>query len=201
MSRSDPTHGKHRMAALARALTELDVRVDVISDLDILKSDDVLENIVGILGISWNKIEPIVRTIRKSIEEHKPWSNTGEIKKAILGKLETIQTKGEFPKETQKEIEKIFRKASPWDAVKEAGEAAIPKGQATQQFQKLKALFKKKGLWIVPVGELEGFCKSVGGHGPGWVQQVIETRELSTDLDLKSAREFVHEIWTSRNPG
>ena len=194
-------NGKHRMAALAKALAELDVPVDVIADIDILKSDDILEGIVKTLVGSWVEIKPIVEGIRKSIEEHKPWLNAGEIKKGILGKLDTIQSEGEFPKEVQKEIEKIFRKASPWDAVKQSGEAAIPQGQATQQFQKLKALCKKVGLWIVPVGELEGFCKSVGGHGPGWVQQVIETRDLATDSDLQGAREFVREIWTSRSSG
>ena len=27
---------------------------------------------------------------------------------------------------------------------------------------------------MVPVGEMEGFCKSVDYHGPAWVQQVIQ---------------------------
>ena len=55
------------------------------------------------------------------------------------------------------------------------------------------------GLWIVPVGELEGFCKSVGGHGPRWVQQVIEERDLANDPELQRAREFVSEIWNSKD--
>ena len=108
---------------------------------------------------------------------------------------------GEFPREKRSEIESIFRKATPWDAVKEAGEAAIPAGQATQQFEVLKEHCKQVGLWIVPVGELEGFCKSIGGHGPRWVQQVLEGRDLSTDSDLQRARDFVREIWNSRSSG
>ena len=194
-------NGKDRMAALANALMELDVPVDVIADLDILQSDDVLKTLVGTLGISWTELEHSVRTIRNSIEERKPRLTSGEIKKEILKKLATIETEGEFPKDVQKEIQKMFRKASPWYEVKGAGEAAFPQGQATESFLSLKEIVKKNGLWFVPVGELEGFCKSVGGHGPKWVQQVIETRNLSTDSDLKNAREFVSELWTSRNPG
>ena len=57
------------------------------------------------------------------------------------------------------------------------------------------------GLWIVPVGELEGFCKSVGGHGPRWVQQVIEERDLANDPELGRARAFVREVWQSRYAG
>ena len=65
----------------------------------------------------------------------------------------------------------------------------------------LQALCKQMGLWIVPVGELEGFCKPVGAKGPRWVQQVIEERELATDPDLERARKFVREIWRSKQAG
>ena len=54
------------------------------------------------------------------------------------------------------------------------------------------------GLWIVPVGEMEGFCRSVGGHGPGWVQELLNKRDLANDLELLGAREFVSEIWLSK---
>ena len=45
-----------------------------------------------------------------------------------------------------------------------------------------KKLCKQIGLWIVPVGELEGFCKSVGNHGPRWVQEVIERAGISRPI-------------------
>ena len=43
--------------------------------------------------------------------------------------------------------------------------------------------------------------RSVGGHGPRWVQQVIEERDLATDPDLERARKFVREIWQSKQVG
>ena len=193
-------NGKDRMATLARALKELDVQVDVIADLDILKSADVLKNIFETLGGEWVAIESMVRTVRCPIEQ-KPWSNARKIKENILEKLDTVPSEGAFPREKRSEIEAIFREATPWDAVKKAGETAIPAGQATQQFEVLKERCKQVGLWIVPVGELEGFCKSVGGHGPGWVQQVLEERDLSTDSNLQRARDFVREMWNSRSSG
>ena len=193
-------NGKDRMATLARALKELDVQVDVIADIDILKSTDVLKNTFETLGGEWTAIESMVRIVRCPIEQ-KPWSNARKIKEDILEKLDTVPSEGAFPREKRSEIEAIFRKATPWDAVKEAGETAIPSGQATQQFGSLKEYCKQVGLWIVPVGELEGFCKSIGGHGPRWVQQVLEGRDLSTDSDLQRARDFVREIWNSRSSG
>ena len=194
-------NGKHRMAKLAKALKELDVPVDVIADIDILKSDHVLEDIIKSLGGTWGEIQPIALMIRNAIEERKPPSSAGEIKKEISEILKTLPSGGEFLKETHSRIKEVFRKASPWDAVKGSGEAAIPQGTATQQFNNLQNYCNRVGLWIVPVGELEGFCRSIGGHGPGWVQEVIANCDLSTGSNLQSAREFVRKVWNSRIPG
>ena len=192
-------NGKDRMSKLAKAMTDLDVPVDVIADIDILNSEDKFQEIIETLGGNWDKMQSMAQTVCNDIEQHKPWLTAGEIKKGIQEELDDLEPTGEFPRQKQKAIEKIFRKASPWDAIKESGEAAIPQGQATQRFQELKTLCKKIGLWIVPVGELEGFCKSIGGHGPRWVQEVIETRNLLKDSELQIARDFVREIWGSRS--
>ena len=189
--------GKDRMAKLAKALIELGVAVDIIADIDILREG--IKGIVKTLGGDWKTVQPIVKKIKDAIENHKPWLNAEEIRTAILEKLGTEPLKGEFSKEKRSGIEAIFKKVSPWDTVKEAGESAIPAGEGTRQFQELQHLCKQIGLWIVPVGELEGFCKSVGGHGPKWVQQVIEQYDLASDSDLQKARDFVREIWISRN--
>ena len=189
--------GKDRMAKLAKALIELGVAVDIIADIDILREG--IKGIVKTFGGDWKTVQPIVKKIKDAIENHKPWLDAEEIRKAILEKLGGEPLQGEFPKEKRSGIEAIFKKASPWDAVKEAGESAIPAGEGTRQFQELQHLCKQIGLWIVPVGELEGFCKSVGGHGPKWVQQVIEQYDLASDSDLQKARDFVREIWISRN--
>ena len=189
--------GKDRMAKLAKALIELGVAVDIIADIDILREG--IKGIVKTLGGDWKTVQPIVKKIKDAIENHKPSLNAEEIRTAILEKLGTEPLKGEFPKEKRSGIEAIFKKVSPWDTVKEAGESAIPAGEGTRQFQELQHLCKQIGLWIVPVGELEGFCKSVGGHGPKWVQQVIEQYDLASDSDLQKARDFVREIWISRN--
>ena len=47
------------------------------------------------------------------------------------------------------------------------------------------------------MGELEGFCKSVGGHGPAWVHNVMEEGNLKT-WELEAARKFMHEVWMGR---
>ena len=140
-----------------------------------------------------------MKPVRDAIIQHKPWLNSAEVTNAVIAIVEKAPTTGEFPKSLRKDIESIFRKASPWDAVKEAGEAAIPGGQPSVHYRELKKLCSAIGLWIVPKGEMEGFCKEIGGHGPRWVQQVIETYDLATASELESARSFVKEIWQARS--
>ena len=192
-------NGKGRIAALAKTLVALGVPVDVVADIDILRDTTALKSIIESLGEDSTVILPLAKAVKDAIEQHKPWLNAGEIKKGILETLEETPTSGEFPQKQRSGIEALFRKASPWDAVKIAGESAVPSGDPTKQFQKLLGLCKEIGLWIVPVGELEGFCKSVGGHGPRWVQQVIEERNLANDPELERARAFVSEIWKSKD--
>ena len=190
--------GKHRMAVQARALAALGVHVDVIADMDVLQEEAGLQRIFEALGGDWSRVQAKVRSVRTAIETHKPWLNAEEVSNGIRTVLEGVGQAGEFPRSAQQDITAFFRKVSPWDVVKDTGEAAIPSGQATTEYGELREAFQHKGLWIVPVGELEGFCKNVGGHGPRWVQEVIGKYDLVNSDELRIAREFVGKVWQAR---
>jgi hypothetical protein len=187
--------GKHRMAGLTKALRAFDVSVDIIADIDVLRESESFKQIVVALGGDWESINAHATPLRSAIEQHKPWLNSAEVKKGVSEVVATAPEAGEFPRKLRGEIDAIFRKASPWDAVKDAGEAAIPSGQPTLHYNELRRLCQAVGLWVVPVGELEGFCKSIGGHGPRWVQQVVENKNLAEDSELAPARDFVRDLW------
>lgn len=59
--------------------------------------------------------------------------------------------------------------------------------------ERLLSKLRASGLHVVEVGELEGHVRTEGGHGPKWVNAVLE-RELATDPELESARQFVIEL-------
>jgi hypothetical protein len=187
--------GKHRMAALAEALRALDVDVDVIADFDLLNDEFVLARLVKALGGNWDEVRAKAHPLRVAIEQHKPWLNASEVAKGIREILDNAPAEGEFPRNLRGGIDAIFRKASPWDAIKAAGRAAVPAGQPSNHYEQLQAFCNGFGLWIVPVGELEGFCKLEGGHGPAWVQHVMENHNLATDPQLAEARAFIRQVW------
>ena len=191
-------NGKHRIAIQVSALMELGVQVDVIVDMDILQDENDLKKLLETLGGNWEEAQTRVASVRTAIDQHKPWLTAGEVAKGIQKVLAHVPQEGEFPRLSRQKIDALFRKASPWDAIKDAGVDAIPKGQASSDFDSLKASLEAQGLWIVPVGELEGFCRKVGGHGPKWVQKVIETYHLANCDELKEARDFVRKVWSAR---
>ena len=191
-------NGKHRMAALAQSLRALDIPLDVITDMDILRNQSDLQKLVELLGGDWQKAEPLVKSIRNSIEQGKPNLDSREVRETIGKILEEAPPSGEFPRNLRRRIEETFPKASRWEFVKTTGQAAIPPGSTTRQFQELQQLCSQIGLWIVHVGQLEGFCRSFPEHGPRWVQNVLDQRDLAEDPELKEAREFMRKIWDSK---
>ena len=65
------------------------------------------------------------RNFKTTIEELKRWLTGIEIKKGIENTLEKVPETGPFPSDFQSKITEQFRKASPWDAIKQAGTHAI----------------------------------------------------------------------------
>ena len=189
------------MAALAQSLRALDVPVDVIADIDILRNQADLRKLIETLGGDWHQAETLTKSINSAIEQSQLNLDSLGVKNEIEDILKEAPLAGEFPIDLRKRIEATFPKASRWERIKDAGQAALPPGDTTQRFQQIQQLCNKIGLWIVPVGQLEGFCKSIGDRGPRWVQHVIDQKNLANDPDLWQARGFVKQIWTSKvNP-
>ena len=193
------SNGKHRMASLAKTLVSLDVPVQVVADLDVLNDTAVLRRIVEALGGKWSDFEPHAKAVKQAVEEQRPSLTVMQMKNAIQEAISQVGDIGGSLDELRRNINAQFGKASPWDAIKSAGVQALPPGEPTRHFQELQIHCEKVGLWIVPVGEVEGFCKRFGGHGPSWVQAVIEHLDLASDPELEGARQFVREMWGKCN--
>jgi predicted ATPase len=184
--------GKARMPVVVDSLRNLDVPVLVIADFDVLNSEMPLRKIVEALGASWNSVESNWRLVKKAIEDKKPELSSAEVTHEIRIVLDAIQESA-FPSSAKKKIQSILRRSSPWSTAKSVGKAYIPSGDPTVAYNAMREELGRVGLFIVPVGELEGFDRSNGGHGPKWVNAVLE-RDLSFDPELEIARSFVREI-------
>ena len=192
--------GKHRMAKITDTLRSLDVPVSVITDIDILNDETTFRDLFEKLGGNWDDAESHWKAVSNHVVSKRPPRNAEEVASLIAKELEGIAGSAEFPKEREQAIKRIFKHASPWSAMKSSGRSALSPGEPTKQYDTLCEKCSDHRLWIVPVGELEGFCRSVGSHGPGFVEKILEERDLETDPELREAREFVERIWAKAKP-
>ncbi|MCS5694429.1 AAA family ATPase [Cyanobium sp. FGCU-6] len=184
--------GKHRINMAVRALRCLDVPVSVVADFDVLNESEPLKTIFEELGGNWEEIRADWELVKNAIDQKRPELEASEVRREVMGILDA-NSERIFPKEAVRNIQRILRKASAWAHAKEVGSSFVPSGDATQAFQRLKINLRSKGLFLVEVGELEGFVRSVGNHGPKWVSTVLE-RNLKNDPELDNARRFVREL-------
>jgi predicted ATPase len=187
--------GKARMPVVIRALRNLDVPVNVVSDFDLLNSESPISEICEAMGIGWTEQREDWALVKSSIDQKRPELDSVEVVREIQQLLATVQEKY-FPKDTKKDIETVLRKASPWAHAKTIGKNFVPSGDPTVACERLFRAFEEKGLFVVPVGELEGFCRSVGNHGPKWVSEVLEKKDIAEDPELDEAKTFVRKLVT-----
>ena len=192
--------GKHRMAKLADTLRSLDVPVSVIADIDILNDENTFRNLFKKLGGNWEEVKTPWKSVSDQVVNQHPKHNAEQVVTLIEEELEGVTGTTDFPKEKERAIKRIFKDASAWSAIKGSGRSALPPGEPTIQFDKIIEKCSDLRLWIVPVGELEGFCRRVGSKGPRFVEKVLEERDLEADSELQEAREFVGKIWEKAKP-
>lgn len=184
--------GKHRISTVVKALKKLNVTIKVIADFDLLNDSSPLKEIYQETGGKWHDIESDWKTVKDAIESKRPELETKELKDEIDDIFSSTPDKI-MPKGKISLIQKALKKASAWSHAKEVGKSFIPSGDATKAFERLQTKLKEKGIFIVEVGELESFVKSVGNHGPKWVNEVL-SKDLVNDPELADARKFIAEV-------
>jgi hypothetical protein len=187
--------GKARLPLVIRSLKEVDVPLAVVTDFDVLSEEYPLRAIVEASRGVWSEFSQDWRAVKRSVDGKKPELTTSDVKTEIDKILSAISDTA-FPLAARKQIEKLLRRTSPWSIAKSLGKAYVPNGQPSQACNRLLTALKAIGVFVVPVGELECFAKTVDLHGPSWVNGVLK-KNLRDDAELQEAREFVSEIVSS----
>ena len=182
--------GKHRMSKIVTALRSLDISVKLIPDIDVLNDQEVFKGIVQAFGIDFGTIQTDYNNIVSNLHSPKEKINRNSAKAAITQVLDRSSNPELSPREI-KDIREAISIISKWEAVKSAGVTAFPSGNATASFRSLDQILKNAGIYIVSVGELECFVKEVGGHGPEWVNNVLESYPNLDDDVYRNITQFV----------
>ena len=185
--------GKHRMAKISTSMRALNIDIRLISDIDVLNDETIFKNIVEAYGIDWASLQSDYNIIVSNLHSPKEKINRNDAKTTINRVLDGSEDR-ELSNREIKSIRAAISTISKWDSLKSSGISAIPPGNAAVAFGKLEQILRKNGIYIVPVGELEGFVKEVGGHGPDWVNKVLEKYpDLSAEV-YAQVKQFISEM-------
>ena len=181
--------GKARLALVIRALRKLEVPTAVVTDFDVLSEEHPLRDIVQAAGGDWDGVSKTWEQVKNAVNAKKPELSADGVKKEVTAILEKSEGSA-FPSVAAREIQAILRRSSPWATAKSVGAAYVPNGGPSQACERLLSTLRTWGIFVVPGGELESFCKTAGGHGPAWVNAVIG-KNLKNDPEFDVARKFV----------
>ncbi len=182
--------GKHRMAKIAAALCSLNISVKLIPDIDVLNDEKVIKGIAEAVGISWDAVSAYYNTVVSNLHSPKEHINREEAKTSI-DRILSASADANLSEAEIKSIRTVISTESKWKFLKFSGISAIPPGDATNAYKQLDRAFREKGIYIVSVGVLECFIKEVGGHGPGWANEVLEKYPDLNDAVYAGIKEFV----------
>lgn len=187
------TGGKQRISKIVNALRLLNVKVKVIVDIDILKNEKDFRELIEQFGINWdNDINSNYKILSNQINTKKNEIRRDSLKtllESITNIKDTYVTDNEI-----KTIKDYVRKTTKWDEIKKIGINAIPNGDAREAFNKIQELIESVGIFVVLEGELEGFIRDVGGHGPEWVTRVLENHPDFSEDVYDKVREFISKM-------
>lgn len=80
-----------------------------------------------------------------------------------------------------------------WAEIKKIGKTGFT-GSAPAAYDRVEAICKNAGLFVVPVGEMECFDKTVNKEKKDWVYHVLENYNLGSEVKLEEARKFVQAV-------
>ncbi|MGL5258511.1 MAG: ATP-dependent nuclease [Lachnospiraceae bacterium] len=165
--------GKQRMGKIVTALKSLNIPVWIIPDIDVLNNSSIFKNLIECADGNWNDFSSDLSILSANLTTNRSFIKRTSFKQQLLDIIDSSENINLANTEI-KDIKELLKTETKWSQLKEGGINSLPAGDGCKSFQSIDTNAKKLKIFIVPVGELECFIKEVGGHGPEWVNKVLE---------------------------
>jgi hypothetical protein len=166
--------GKARMATVIRALHALDVPVVAIADLDVLREEDRVRGIVEAIGRDWSAYQSDWRLVNGAVSSLSAAPAVVDAQEATEAAFEEAASLGpRLTREASEKIRTATKVEDGWAALKRSGTRAIPHGDPTAAIQRLLEALRGAGLFVVDVGEVEGWHADVPHKSSAWLDPVL----------------------------
>jgi len=189
--------GKERIVNVAESLLSLNKKVCAVVDVDILNNENKFKDLFAIMHGNFDEVKADFNLLKSAVANLGREMNADTIKQEITSILDTVAP-GEFPDEAVNKIKDVMKGSTGWKRMKESVAKALKdKNDAKEAFYRILDKCSEKGLFIVPVGEMEAFDPENHGHANKWLASFLEECEesLKNPQKLKEAKEFVKKIY------
>lgn len=186
--------GKQRMKQVAAALRSLSIDFRCVPDIDVLNDKQTLKDLYEACGGTWDDpMESNYNTFSSQLNGGKATVTKQELEAQINAFVQSVNSDS-LTRNDIDNLSKTIKLETKWSMLKKGGTGVIPSGQATTSFNALNERLKSVHIHLVYVGELERFIPEVGGHGPSWVNSVLEQYNNLDDAVYAKVNDFVG-IW------
>lgn len=168
--------GKDRMVRAFAALKAAAVPTAVIADIDLLSDKAKFRSIFETMGGDFASISSSFNVLEASILSKRIAPKRDAVQEAFDSHL-SGSGPSELTKSQVENLRAVLKFDSGWNLVKKSGADGISNGDPRAAFESISAACRAIGLFILGVGELEGFHRSVPGNKQAWLRQVLE-REM-----------------------
>jgi hypothetical protein len=184
-----PAGGKDRVHVAISALREVGVDCVAAVDFDVLRDEGSLRRLVEAAGGNWSELVGLRTVFAGQISQKR-------IGKPVLGLRKTLDEllpsdDKVLDRDTSKKVIELFSYKDGWEEAKKSGLAAVPAGDANRACRDFIEKLALLGVYVLPEGELESFVRTVSGHGPKWVSEVLSQK---LHITAREAHEFVRRI-------
>lgn len=171
-----PSNGKHLIPTIAQSLKPLGVSPICIFDVDVLLSNEVLAACCEALNFDLGRYGSLLKRLHDSIAV----PPAGQILEEIASTVEKVdESSGDFEvDDAVRSVKRTVEKLGKSWALKRGGFQILPSGPLQVDIKKLVGDLRSVGIYILTIGEMENFDKTVGRHGQRWVERVMQKRQL-----------------------
>ena len=186
-------HNKQTLAPVARVLKETGTPVAAIADIDLLRVENDLEDTYE--ALAGHPLERELKDRQKylcSYVDSRPEEDVLKELKVNVDELIVQLNNGEHSLEgARSALKRIQKDANKWSAIKRDGIKVLNEEQHANALQLIGSL-AKVGLFVVPVGELEGWI-NLGTHKKNkWIIPALE--EINNQKTPEELKKFIGDI-------
>ncbi len=177
--------GKSRLSKVIPIFKALKVNLRIITDIDILDDRKNFASFAQSIGIEWSDLKEDWLTISDSI------SNIYKSVKRLTIKEMVKCGEPDLSQNEISDLKKLLDTECGWSQIKKGGFKMLGNAKAQDAFITINKKLNEKGAFIVPAGELESLIIGCQGHGPTWVNAVLEKYPNLEDNIYEEIKKFV----------